>query len=109
MRGRDSDRGYNTDNTERFAITDSVDKGIQSTEMRSDFYHYLSWKIQPAGLPQEIVRKYNNFVICKSTTGSWKSIELFVDDAIKTFNRYHPTQSTLLLQTPSQLATMVGT
>ena len=39
------------------AITELVYKEIESTNMRSDFYHYLSWKIQSAGLPRETVKK----------------------------------------------------
>jgi hypothetical protein len=76
--------------------------------MRTEFYHYVSWKIQFAVL-QEIVGKYNTFMIYKLTAGFWKSIESFVNDAIKIFNKYHPIQSTSLLQTPSHLTTMVGT
>ncbi|HEY7080308.1 MAG TPA: hypothetical protein VH500_11440 [Nitrososphaeraceae archaeon] len=86
-------------NTKRIEITELIDKEIQSTDMRSDFYHYLSWKIQSAGLQQEIVKKHSNFMICKFTTGSWKSIEIFVDNAVTIFNKYHPTQSTSLLRT----------
>jgi hypothetical protein len=94
-----NDIACKNDDTKRIDITELIDKEIQSTKMRSDFYHYLSWKIQSAGLQQEIVKKYNNFMICKFTTASWKSIEIFVDKAVTIFNKYHPTQSTSPLRT----------
>jgi hypothetical protein len=91
-----------SDETKSTAITafaELVHKEIEPTRMRRDFYHYLSWKIQSAGLPQKIVKKYNNFMICKFTTASWKSIEIFVGKAVTIFNRYHSNQSTSLLRT----------
>ncbi len=88
-----------TKNTAIIPFTELVHKVIESTRMRGDFYHYLSWKIQSAGLSQEIVKKYNNFMSCKFTTASWKSIEIFIEKAVTIFNRYHPNQSISLLRT----------
>jgi len=85
------------------AITELVHKEIESTRMRSDFYHYLSWKIHNVGLPREIVKKYDNFMICKFTTQSWKLIKIFVDHAVTIFNRCHPDQSASLVRTLNTL------
>ena len=96
----DSDKmGDNKDmlkDTAVIAITELV-KEIESTRMRSDFCHFLFWKIHNVGFPREIVKKYDNFMICKFTTQSWKLIEIFVDHAVTIFNRCHPDQSIALV------------
>jgi hypothetical protein len=76
-----------------------IRSGIEATKIRNDFYRYLSWKIQSAGLEKKIVHKHGNFTISTFTKKSWQSIRVFARYALEVFNNSHPDQTTTASKT----------